>query len=210
MDAALRIWVPKAGGSSVKEALKADAPFYGHVGETFLQPTIHEKAVVFSVGHLTPRMLVERGLFTPSKLRNIWTFANVRNPWARFVSLWTAMGREAASGYTGGFPDFLTRIFDDPTQTNKKEKTPLGATTEDFFTLDGEMMVNHVCRVESLSNDWQDVAERLGLQNLKIGKANAHDHYHYMEYFDPHPDLIEQVARKERWAIETFGYSYGD
>lgn len=208
MDAALRIWIPKTGGSSVKEEIKADGVFRGHVGDSMLQPTIHDKAVLFSVGHLTPKMIVDRGLFTPDQLKNIWSFAVVRNPWSKFVSLWTSMGAEAASGFVGGFTEFVERIFMDRGITNSKEKLPLSTTTDEFLLLDGEVIVNEILKTETLDKDWPRVAKRLGFKRTTIGRANAHKYKPYPEYYAPY--AVDLIAEKEAWAIKKFGYKFGE
>lgn len=209
MDAALRLWIPKTGGSTLHSAICSDSMVSGPIEDTFIRPTIHDNAVLLSVGHLTPKMLVDKKLMTPDQIRNIWTFAVVRNPWARFVSMWCSMGPEPSSAYRGGFDEFIERVIQDYSITNAKEKTPLGMSTEEFLTLDGELVADHILFTESLSKDWKSVAERLGFRSQKIGRVNAHKYPPYQRFY--HSDfLVGLVAKHEAWAIEMFGYQFED
>lgn len=85
------VWVPKAAGTSVAKWLRKgvglqDLPSIRHIRE--LTEIKAREAVAVTFGHQSIDALVKAGVVNPSYLEAAYSFAFVRNPFERVVSLW--------------------------------------------------------------------------------------------------------------------------
>lgn len=205
MELILRFWLPKTGGSSISRRILADGVEMGTHGHPFLRLLSFPDSLLLTFGHMTPAMLVDRGHFTPEELREHWSFVTVRNPWARFASMWWGM-REGRP--VGTFEEFIPLILKDKSIVASSEPIPMGLTTAEMLLFEGEVIPKHVMRMETLRDDWPTVCDRLGAARRPLDCHNAHDHPPYMElYSDRNREL---VAEHEAWVIEAFGYRFGE
>lgn len=164
------------------------------------------RAIVLTCGHTKPHELVSRGLLREDTLRRGIVFSVVRNPWARFASLWFGIGKDHR--WTNSFESFVLDSLSDKTITASAEGTPIGSTMDEWLLLDGIPLCELVLRMERIDEDFPALATRLGIDPSPLGTSNAHQHQPYMEIHTT--ATIDAIAEAEAWSIERFGYRFGD
>lgn len=198
----IRLHIPKTGGTSISNLL---GDYHrGQIGSTGVELYECPKQFMLFVNHLTPAMLVERGIFTADTLfkSQLWTI--VRNPWARFASLFYGIGR--STRFTNIFENFVLRTLEDRSLVSSSEPVPIGATQDEWLLLDGERVVDTVVRMEHLNDDFSVIGRRLGVG--EPSRHNVHDYPHYMEFYTDR--ARDAVADAESYVIERFGYRFGE
>jgi len=126
------------------------------------------------------------------------TFAVVRNPWDRIVSLWSFWSQfEGNQNIT--FETFVRNL-----KSYKFEETA-------WFTFDQPQKawipdgVTHLLRFETLENDFKVIQERLGCSEpLPHINDTLRDDYHTY-YTDETRDIVAQVFKDD---IEAYGFTY--
>lgn len=118
MNVAIWSRIPKTASTSlhnrlygVHPPLKYDASF---------DMAQASKSVILTAGHKTPREMVESGL-SEETLFNAFVFSVVRNPWARYVSMFCGIGSNHR--WTNNFKKFLFQIIRKPTTTTEGGET---------------------------------------------------------------------------------------
>lgn len=152
-----------------------------------------------------------------------FAFAIVRNPWARLYSDYNYQRRKSrgiklhihgADGRARGFSDWVEAVFDDPHAYDPKD---WGGRVEggmhrwspqvDWISLEGEISVDFVARIESIQRDIQVVAERVGLDRpVRLPRRNWRPHWPYWTVYSR--DLIDRVGAYYERDIEAFGYDF--
>ncbi|MBS2937758.1 sulfotransferase family 2 domain-containing protein [Nocardioides sp. J2M5] len=205
---ALFVHVPKTGGVSV--------------GVTFTRtcPDARSKApgVVPPLGRHAPYARILRA---EPGVADYWSFAFVRNPWARMVSWWSmiddwnrewgpASGRpqegerkmrgndlwRAAAAYSG-FEEFVLRGTD--------ELPRLGRPQVDYLRAPGRE-VDFVGRTESFAEDLAEVERRLGGDPTPVPHRNRSPHGSYRDYYTS--ATRDRVAEVYAADLEAFGYAF--
>lgn len=205
---ALFVHVPKTGGVSV--------------GVTFTRtcPDARSKApgVVPPLGRHAPYARILRA---EPDVADYWSFAFVRNPWARMVSWWSmiddwnrewgpASGRpqqgartmrgndlwRAAAAYSG-FEEFVLR--------GTEELPRLGRPQVDYLRAP-EREVDFVGRTESFAEDLAEVERRLGGDPTPVPHRNRSPHGSYRDYYTP--ATRDRVAEVYAADLEAFGYTF--
>lgn len=148
------IHVNKCGGSSVEIALGL--------------PKTHDTAVQ------------RRDIIGQDAWENAYTFATVRNPFARVVSIYYYRVRTDQ----GGMADRHLNINEWVQQTFAEQNPkywaagPLLAPATDWLCDGDDLIVEHVARLEDLSTEWPKICARLGTERqLRIFNNNLHPHY---------------------------------
>jgi hypothetical protein len=152
------------------------------------------------------------------------TFSFVRNPWARFVSTFTdkvratptneanfvdgvhdefrALSPDIRAGMPfAEFAEIVCSISDEDTEKHLKSQCY-------FLVRNGVIIPRFVGKVESMSEDWSRLAQRVGFHR-GIGHKNRSEHVHYAKYY-PDSRLRSLVGDRYRDDVETFGYDFGD
>lgn len=201
------VHVPKTAGKSVSAALmpyadkKAANPL--HIHETiseFYQRT--RKA-----GHRPPLPLMRRRSHDDSaRYADYFSFAFVRNPWARAVSSFSYLQKidlpEAKN------LDFDRFMHDLESGAHYLQSIFIPKQQIDFMTdYRGEIVLDRVCRYENLQQDFAEVCERIGVKP-DLEWRNPSQHRPYVDYFDDAKRAV--IARIYARDIEAFGYRFDD
>ena len=159
----------------------------------------------------------------PDEFAGYFKFAFVRNPWDRMVSRW-ANKREALERKLALAEPASEELQHRIEQRSAKARThPAFRPFQEFLAdpglLIGNQLVEHpdqidmepqfdfIGRFESLSADFANICERLGVR-AELPHVNTSSHRHYTTYYDD--AAREFVARKCAHDIERFGYRFGD
>ncbi|WP_198011359.1 sulfotransferase family 2 domain-containing protein [Synechococcus sp. PCC 7335] len=182
MDKFVFIHINKTGGTSVAKALNI--------------PTIHRTAL---------EKIEEIGR---EEWNRRFTFAVVRNPWDKVVSHYHYRVQTDQTNLGEGKVDFKTWVTlsygkKDPAYYNKPKM--FMPQTKWVVDQTGEMIVDYICRFESLSSDFEQVCKRLNLDaslpHLKSSKRGS-----YQDYYDSATKAI--VADWFAEDVEQFHYTF--
>ncbi len=195
------IHVPKAGGTSVTEALRQFAlprpPRWTSLLRPFGLPRDHRRHRFEKHGSLRS---VERVL-PGDRFRTWFKFAFVRNPWDRLVSDYSfvlnrpAHRRHARVKRLGSFAAYLER----------EAPRVMSSQVELLRDSTGRVGVDFVGRFERLEADFATVCARIGVA-ARLAHHNRTDHAAYREFYDERTrDLV-----RSSWAddVEAFGYEF--
>ena len=161
-----------------------------------------------------------------SNFEDYFSFAFVRNPWARLVSWFEYFNREvnkheSGAPSEGGIPtgparhpayaqwktysmmDFATWLRREHAQNSHRLSYQRYYEDEN-----GKPLLNFIGKTENLQEDFNIVCDKIGIPRQKLPHKNKTKHKHYSTYYDD--DTRELVAEKYAKDIERFGYSFGD
>jgi hypothetical protein len=139
-----------------------------------------------------------------------FSFAFVRNPWARQVS-WFNMIREREGilkQKAKDFGEFLERPDDGPGPSpghpvHERRRNQV----EYLMDEDGEQIVDFVGRFENLEEDFAEVCRRIGVDaSLPSEKYNASTPCDYHDFYTP--SLRDLIAERFADDIAAFGYEF--
>ncbi|WP_322919357.1 sulfotransferase family 2 domain-containing protein [Nocardioides renjunii] len=205
---ALFVHVPKTGGVSVGVAFQRACP----------DARSKTPGVSPPLGRHAP---YERILRAEPHVANYWSFAFVRNPWARMVSWWSmiddwnrawgpASGRpqetatrmrgnemwRAAAAYAD-FEEFVLRGTDELPRVGRPQVDYLRAADRE---------VDFVGRTESFAEDLQRVERQLGSEPTRVPHRNKSPHGSYRDYYTAASRA--KVAEVYAPDLEAFGYTF--
>jgi len=203
----IHIHIPKTGGSSVNKWLKSLAPDTQSLCQRPHEPISH------LVNHY------------PNEILNYHVFCVVRNPWARAVSLYhyRKKTQEIPPPHWPRKSDIDTLSFRD-TVLKSQNQNPVFAdicppslapeiawlepSCSAWISIDGEIAIDQMCRLENIQNDLAFISEKTGCDVPSIPHVNMSKHAHYSEYYDEETRAI--VATRYAKDIDHFGYRFGD
>ncbi len=135
-----------------------------------------------------------------------FTFAFVRNPWDRAVSLY--------SYYRGGgnkksdlrivdkipadFKTFVMSTWNIIPQSHRKEQFT-------YIKADDKINVDYICKFENMNEDWEYIAHKLKI-NEKLPHIRASKHLHYSTYYDD--ETREVISKRYANDIKRFKYKF--
>lgn len=167
--------IPKTGGTSVRKLLLS-------TGLPFKQMTKDHMPIT--------KWRARRCL---NKHKHIYT--NVRNPFARLVSLHKFSTRSKEMN----FKDFFQMWYENP------KKLDWLKSMEEFLMLNGEIPLNiTIVKLEEIDEVWPSIIEKhFGAKVLAVPRENMTVHEKEpMSYFDE--EMIKLVHEKEKWACDYY------
>lgn len=188
MDNVLFFRIPKTASTSITKVLKYQYDFYKF--ETSNTKKNHSiiysetsKGGHFILGHQHIPTLVNQNILNRDFLQTAYTFAFVRNPYTRLVSLYHYLKGKIHNEST--FEKFVFRYID-----NGKKIHPLGSYSLNGFNQCNPQTkwmfknVSFIGKYENLETDLKKVLQELGfsINNLEIPterKSNITDYFSY-------------------------------
>ena len=158
------------------------------------------KEWAFHYNHCTADLVKQR--IGKGKFEEYTSFCVVRNPWDRAVSMyWWNKNREDGHAIDQSI-SFSDYIMNAPREL---------FTDQEIYTIDGEVVVDHVIKFEDLQNGLDSVTTKLNLPSLSLPRAKGgtrktKEHYSII-YDDETKDFI---ATQCAFEIEKFGYEFDD
>tara|TARA_R110000787_G_scaffold16774_5_gene52583 strand:+ start:3382 stop:3993 length:612 start_codon:yes stop_codon:yes gene_type:complete len=193
------IHVPKNAGTSIEISFKRN----GHADEYFPQNVeVHHD-------------------FVDKKIANsYYTFAVKRNPWDRFISIWSywtinSEGSPRGEAIGAGYRNISLQKFANVLpiiENTVKEKYPLAMVhfmqQTELNQLPPYVTVDMWIEYNNIQEDFNTVCDKIGIPHQKLPHYNKTKHKHYTEYYDD--ETKQLVAEKYAKDIEYFGYKFGE
>jgi len=193
------VHIPKTAGSSLNEAL--GVPWQNHKDLSRYQREV-----------------------TPEIFRNYFKFTVVRNPWARLFSDYnfqrTKSGHKCSrlylydeNGKKRSFAQWVEKVFASPRDCEARQ---WGGTVSpsihrwspqvDWISVDGEVQVDYVARIENLDEDFPAICQRIDAPAPRLPTCKKKFHWHYSHYYDT--ATRDRVAEYYAKDIAEFGYEF--
>ena len=145
---------------------------------------------------------------------NYLKFSITRNPWDRIISdFFWKMRQDPGVLPRKRFYHYLGVPFNELGQPRARFKEFLkrGRWTNNdrFYVIDDQLCVDHAIRYEHLSEDFNEICGKLGLDNCSLPRLKSgmrQRNHHYSEYYDDESKAI--VAEKHKNDIQFFGYRF--
>ena len=212
MKPTLFIWIPRTAGTSIWGAIENNNRSTQRVGVA--PDRIFDSLVEHTTfQHCHVSALISEGMFLESWLEDRFTFAFVRNPWARLVSVYHHLkqGRPDQKRAVGSlsFSQFVGVVCaGDIPPVGRQSRDGLSYANPQVDWLrdsKGNWLPDFVGRVEAIKKGWRHVKEATGLKGT-IGRSNRSNHRPYQDYYNR--DTRELVARRFAEEIELWGYAF--
>jgi hypothetical protein len=160
----------------------------------------------FSPTHVKPN---EISLVMGNMVRNYMSFAIVRNPWDRAISMYefalkNDLGKLYGINSKMTFAEFCGLMMLKYEQQDKK----FIAIHDQSSWLEGMFSPNFVLRFENLKEDFEKMLNECGIKHIspKLPHENSSKRGHYHDYFDfKSRRTIEKIFERD---IDTFKYKY--
>jgi hypothetical protein len=156
---------------------------------------VRNGAKVGDLGPHTPARVAKQ--VYPREWETYFKFAVTRNPWEVCAS---GYARAAAHQRHGGagFSEYIASA----------DFAARASKWRDIYSIDGRIVVDHVCRYENLAQELEQMRLRVGLpEPLALPNAKSgHRRGHYREVVNPRDAQV--IARLFAQEIELFGYEY--
>ena len=208
------IHIPKCGGTSIEWALLRNENVNAPENLKDLRDEDKQKYKIYY--NLPPPIFTAAqhiGIGGYSGGEGYFTFAFVRNPWARFLSEYFYLqkengGRCYVEDFNREFPTFKDFVKKDGLQCCYWAHDQLQIS----FVLDTKQnkLVDFIGRFEDMQYDFDYVCGKIGIPKIKLPHLNKSKtkQKHYTEYYDDETrDIVANLCKKD---IEYFGYEFGE
>ncbi len=160
------------------------------------------------------------------QLRDLFKITFVRNPWDRVLSEYNFqrkkhqradtvrlfLHREDGSERT--FSEWVKYALSHPEAHSPKDwggrpsdHIHRMSPQYDWISLNGQIAVDFVGKIERLQHDFDAVCGRLKIPKIRLPRKNRKFHWHYSRYYDDETrDLVGDYYQSD---IEAFGYAFG-
>ncbi|QDU36901.1 Sulfotransferase family protein [Maioricimonas rarisocia] len=196
------VHIPKTAGTSCALALKQGLPWWERRQRQTRRGSKH-KSLLDGLELLEqPTGLFRHGVRDAD---SYFSFAVVRNPWDRMVSLYHYLKR--TEKYAEICPDTFEAFLDDiDAQVSWTQQLRSLRTQRSYLAdADGRMICDRIARFETLAQDFEAITQRLGI-DARLPHVNRSNHDAYVRYYTPRSR--ECVARWYRQDIDEFGYTF--
>ena len=201
----LFIHIPKTGGSSIEQALGIFGSWELENQEILFGLIQSAELLAHGWGSAFLQHLSWRELHQQWDFSGAECFAAVRNPWARFASVYTntdthlkEVARLQGLELEGlSFDEFVDA-------TERLEHAHLRPQFDYLVGANGELAVINLLRTEQLNADFQQLCERLGLQ-LELPWANrSKKSKPFQEFYSP--ASWQRIGQRYAMDVEKLGY----
>lgn len=198
--------IPRTSSSSIRAEL---GKIYGSpYGKMNLIEKEHSSEQVFQ-DHIPAKIMKE--LFQPGIWEELFTFALVRNPWDRMVSLYNHRRRVQGIPEEVSFRDYILELGEHKWGIAgglfAYHAHYLGCS--DYVCgVDGKILVKFVGKFENRSRDIARIAEAIGTQGLgalAIQKASPPDRHYSLYYDEDTRNIVGELYARD---IELFDYKF--
>jgi len=208
------IWVrvPKCGATSFLHVLRENGMQARNLKKV-------QCAGIDNLNHLKNEVAILTGpngnsYYDYASVRNTWSFAVVRNPWARVVSAWrfcTLLKNKTLRRVLQELPhkNQFDGIYADADPSELKSAWYHLTLPQVQFVKDrqGNMRPNRIIKLEEIAVGMDPVWDHLGLPKQEMPRLNTSGHPRYTEYYDAKTrKMVDRLFEED---IQTFGYSFG-
>ena len=219
------IHIHKTAGNSVTNALAKSLNW----NDIFCSGSKHSNVVEsyyqthFGLGmHCHAKKI--RDVVGPDVWEEYFSFAFVRNPYYRIVSLYTWLSQNHKAHLRKQFIPFIERdksVFEWPGMKAYIEtrsfsefirndqflsQAPGACPMFDSLSVSGELIVNFVGKVENLAEDFSTLCERLGLGDLKVDRLNVSRKAVDLKEFYKNQQDLDFIYHRYNKDFEAFNY----
>ena len=194
----LFVHIPKTAGNSIQTVLR-------HYSEDEIVALRAEQDGIERFGLRNPNYKIKkhstlaeyRAALGEARLRDLYKFTCVRNPWDRMVSYYFGTTQLVETLDRKEFRKLILRTLSvrDYLQLDKGEADPFGN-------------VDYIMRFENLAGDFRAVCARLGIPDAPLPQYNRSNREHYSKYYDA--KLCELIRKRFASEIDRFGYTFED
>ena len=204
------IWVPKAAGTSMFRWLNSAVAlrFLNHVRVIESLPIDEiEKIKALTFGHMCIDSVVDYGYLRPESLQKTFSFAFVRNPYTRVVSVWRYLIRQGVVPHDWGLDRFVSQLVRQNPRAGLFNEISLshGAPMTNWIFQERWPGPHQIYHFEELSESISQLAEKLGVKE-RFPAENVGS-YARGEISLGHKTLTK-LQSYYRLDFENFGYSY--
>lgn len=196
----------------LKLGLKVYNPILEYNGKKFIFIHIVKTAgtsiskIVGEVEHRTAQEIIE--IIGKKKFRKLYSFAFVRNPWDRMLSIYKYRTKHNINAMGESPIDFNSWIVEVLELKNPKyyDVPKFFANQFDWISgEDGRPVVSYIGKFESLNDDFEKIKAVLSI-NESLGHHNATYKTEYQDLYNSRSrELVSQHFEKD---INFFGYSF--
>jgi hypothetical protein len=192
----LFVHVPKTGGNSVQNVLKAYSE-----DEILLRDTHQDGVERFEVRNATFGFLKHSPLseykekLPGDSYASLFKFACVRNPWERAISYYFSPYRGVTGFSKSDFIEFMSTTVPMTYFLRERADQPLAEAPGNL---------DAIMRFETLQADFDAVCDRLGLPREALPVRNRSERGEVATYYDE--ETVEVVRQAYAEDIELFGY----
>ncbi len=211
---AIFIHIPKTAGTSIEAVLgmhgaRRDVgivPYFNQVPD-------REHLYGGSLQHLTAQALKER-LRDDATFAAYFKFAFVRNPWDRLVSALAWTDQKWARGESLAVAEFDREVrlihatLEQARATGQALSIPAFLATQVSFVHDvhGRPLVDFIGRYERLDSEWPSIAQRVGVDPVRLPLRMRSHHRDYRDYYCEETRRL--VAEMYAADIQQFEYRF--
>ncbi len=212
MRQCLFIWIPRTAGTSIwtalpgsKQEFRFDSAGTPCNHKRDYKPQFDPDVACTTFCHSHIRQVVRRGVISAEWLSEQLTFAFVRNPWDRLLSLYTYFqGHSSLHEGVGEFSAFVRNVCSGVDLLGVQNYRGWSMANPQVRWL--AIVPNFIGRYERLDTDWVQLCELLEIPLLQLPQANKTDHLPYREAYNA--TTAAMVGEFYKDDCKAFGYEW--
>lgn len=216
----LFVKVPRTASESMSGQFASELLDYVRIGKAKVAREFYEATdrtdldhLCLCHNHLPPSWLIHEGILPTKRWRELLTFAFVRNPWDRAVSLWRLQTSKGQWEGDGSFIGYLRHLV------SKRKKLINFEYGSPHYAISSPQMLwmmpdfDFIGQYERLDSDFTNICEQFGIPNYTLRRhtslhgGNKKKVNHVEMYEGPEGEEADRIVR-DLYAvdIETLGY----